>query len=70
MEKAIPPKKKASVDQRTCVACGCCIKVCPKNAIKIIFGLFARIDPVKCVGCGLCAKECPASIIKISEVHV
>ncbi len=70
MEKAIRPKKKAFVDQNTCVSCGCCCKVCPKNAIQIMFGLFAKVDPEKCVGCSLCAKECPASVITISEVNV
>lgn len=59
--------KKARIDQRSCVACGCCVKVCPMSAISIDRGLFACVDEQRCVGCGKCAKECPASIICIEE---
>ena len=30
------PARKAVVDSNTCVACGCCMKVCPRNAITIL----------------------------------
>lgn len=56
-------KRKATVSIRECVACGCCVKVCPKNAIHIPKGIFAEINDDLCVGCGKCAKECPASVI-------
>lgn len=59
------PKRKATVDIDECVACGCCIKICPKNAITILKGVFAEINPESCVGCGKCAKECPASVITL-----
>ena len=62
-------KKKANIDQKICVACGCCMKVCPLGAISIYKGLFAQVEANKCVGCGKCAKECPASIISIEEVQ-
>jgi len=65
----IRKKRKAVVNQRNCVACGCCIKVCPMGAIAVIKGIMAQVDPAKCVGCGKCAKECPASIITIQEVE-
>lgn len=58
-------KRKAVVNIEVCVACGCCIKVCPKNAISIPEGISAEIDRDLCVGCGKCAKECPASIIEL-----
>ena len=61
-------KRKAVVDQKDCVACGCCVKVCPLGAIQIIRGIVAQVDIIKCVGCGRCAKECPASVITIQEV--
>ena len=69
MQEIVRKKKKAMVDQRICVACGCCVKVCPLQAIQIHCGLYAVVDPMKCVGCGRCAKECPASIIQIQEVQ-
>ncbi len=56
-------KRKTAVSIRECVACGCCIKVCPRQAITVLNGIYAQIDKNLCVGCGACAKECPASII-------
>ena len=69
-ESKTKPKKtrKALVDSKTCVACGCCVKICPRDAIEIWKGITARISLEKCVGCGRCAKECPASVITIQEV--
>lgn len=58
-------KRKAVVSIQECVACGCCMKVCPKNAISIPDGIYAVIDQNLCVGCGKCVKECPASIITL-----
>lgn len=59
--------KKASVDTGGCVGCGCCIAVCPRNAVSVPAGVHAVVDWEKCVGCGLCAKECPASVICIIQ---
>ena len=50
------------------MACGCCVKVCPMNAIQVYRGLYAQGDEAKCVGCGKCAKECPATVIEVREV--
>lgn len=60
-------KKRAFVDQSLCVACGCCVKVCPLGAIEIWKGIAAKVSE-KCVGCGKCAAECPASVITVREV--
>lgn len=57
--------KKAVVDKNHCVACGTCMKNCPKGAIKVVNGVFAKIDESKCIGCGLCKKVCPACVIDI-----
>lgn len=65
---AIRKKRKAFVEQSDCVACGCCVKVCPLGAIQIISGITAQVNMEKCVGCGKCAKGCPASVILIQEV--
>ena len=62
-------RRKAVVDQHTCVACGCCVKVCPLGAIESVRGISAQVDPAKCVGCGKCARECPASVIELREVE-
>ena len=47
------PSKKYAVIGKNCVACGCCVKVCP------------LVDDSVCVGCGKCAAECPAGVIEI-----
>ena len=60
-------KKLAIVNQKRCVACGACMKACPRNAIHIEQGCFAAVDAEKCVGCGLCAKTCPADCIDVRE---
>lgn len=60
-------KKLAVPDCKVCVACGVCVKACPKNAIAIYKGCYALVEEAKCVGCGLCAKACPAGCIAICE---
>ncbi len=62
-------RRRAVVDQTACVACGCCVKVCPLKAVEIIRGTMAQVDESRCVGCGKCARECPASVIEIREVR-
>ena len=47
-----------------CLGYGDCIRVCPKEAIRIENGV-ARIDPKKCIGCGICTRECPNGIIHL-----
>lgn len=58
-------KRKAVVSIQECVACGCCMKICPRNAITIPSGIHAFINRELCVGCGKCVKECPAGSISL-----
>ena len=60
-------KKLAVMDQTICVACGVCMNICPRGAISIYKGCYARAEEEKCVGCGLCAKACPAGCISVAE---
>ena len=60
-------RRLASVDKNVCVACGVCVKSCPKGAISVFRGCFAAVDAAGCVGCGLCAKACPAGCIDVKE---
>ena len=60
-------KKLAFVDKQICVACGVCMKACPKGAGSVYRGCFAVGEGAKCVGCGLCAKSCPAGCIALKE---
>lgn len=63
-------KRCVSVNEKSCVACGACRKVCPKGAIEIFRGCYAAADPERCVGCGLCARICPAGALSISAREV
>lgn len=62
-------KKRRAYVGDACVACGCCVKVCPLSAIRVWRGIRAEVDEKRCVGCGKCARECPASVIEIQEVQ-
>ena len=62
-------KRKAYINRGECVACGCCVKVCPMGAIRVVSGLYADVDASKYVGCKKCAVECPASVIEIRETE-
>lgn len=50
-----------------CVACGSCLKSCPRGALSIRKGLYAAVDETKCVGCGKCVAACPAGVIELKE---
>jgi len=63
LEKRV--KKHAEISKEYCVACGCCVLVCPKKAIDIVGGMYAHVNEEQCVGCGKCEKVCPASVIKM-----
>ena len=68
MEKTGRRLRRAFVTRGDCVACGCCVKVCPLGAIAVVKGIAAQVDGVRCVGCGKCARECPGTVIEIREV--
>lgn len=58
-------KKYAKVERKVCVACGACMKECPKSVISIWKGCHAVVDEQKCLGCGKCAHVCPAGCISV-----
>ncbi|WP_430734537.1 ATP-binding protein [Intestinimonas butyriciproducens] len=68
MEKTGRRLRRAFVTREDCVACGCCVKVCPLGAIAVVKGIAAQVDGERCVGCGKCARECPGTVIEIREV--
>ena len=53
---------KPSVNQKLCVGCGSCVKICAVGAPKITNGK-ASIDHEKCIGCGRCIGVCPTDAV-------
>lgn len=51
------------VNNDDCCGCRACEKICPKNAITMVYNnegfLVPIIDKNLCVNCGLCLKSCP-----------
>ena len=60
-------RRRAVVEQAACVACGCCVRVCPLRAIEIVRGVMAQVDGEKCVGCGKCAAVCVENNIRLRD---
>lgn len=60
-------KRVADFEQSVCVACGACVKECPRSAISVYRGCYASVQKEQCVGCGKCAKICPTGCITIRE---
>jgi len=59
------PLIRFSVDEKQCVGCGACKKVCPENTIEGESGKAHRILPEKCVKCGLCKDVCKFDAIVV-----
>ena len=58
----------AVVDQKKCMACLTCLRVCPYGAPVV--EAFSTIRPEYCQACGLCAPECPAEAISMVSYDV
>lgn len=55
---------KPNVIEKKCTSCGCCIRICPVNAIAFK-GQKAFIDQSICIGCGECLCACKFNSIFI-----
>jgi len=56
----------ASVDEKKCVACGDCERVCQYRAIAVDWEKgVARVNQALCKGCGLCSATCRSGAIRV-----
>ncbi len=56
------------IDEKKCIGCGLCEKICPTSAIKIKEGK-ASVDYAKCTFCGLCVRYCPVKAVVQTNNH-
>lgn len=54
---------KPKINQKYCIGCGQCVKVCAHDA-PVITEHKATIDHEKCVGCGRCIGVCPTDSVR------
>jgi MinD superfamily P-loop ATPase len=50
-------------NQKKCIKCGTCSKVCKEKAIVFVEGRFPILVPDQCTGCKACKISCPAGAI-------
>lgn len=55
---------KPHVIERNCTSCGCCIDICPVQAISLVNKAF--IDKKICIGCGECICACKFDAIYLN----
>jgi len=70
------PLKTAQVNEKTCVACGLCVEVCPYEAVHLVEKdvpnrgknmTIAEVDNGHCMACGLCSSVCRSNSIELTE---
>jgi heterodisulfide reductase subunit A len=55
----------AEVNEKLCMSCHRCEKLCTFEAIKINEQGIAEVDDLRCKGCGVCVSSCPARAIDL-----
>ena len=69
-----PTGPTARVNERTCVACGLCVEVCPYDAVELVpkrvLGrdkTVSQVNAALCMSCGLCAASCRSASINLTD---
>jgi len=69
-----PTGPTARVNERTCVACGLCVEVCPYQAVELVqkrvLGqnkTVSQVNAALCMSCGLCAASCRSASIDLAD---
>jgi len=51
-------------DEKRCVGCGDCAKVCPFDALAVTDGV-VTVDEERCMGCGVCVSKCAQGALSL-----
>ena len=52
------------IDEKNCISCGLCQKVCPSEAISTLADGKRRIIKNECLACFKCLEICPVNVIR------
>lgn len=55
------------LDQESCVGCGACIDVCPREVLILENRKSRVVDRDRCMECGACATNCATGAITVSS---
>ena len=61
------PRRIAVVDEKVCIGCTLCIKVCPVDAFVGSSKVMTQVIAEECTGCDLCLPVCPVDCIDMVE---
>ncbi|SFN43469.1 ferredoxin III, nif-specific [Formivibrio citricus] len=78
------PEFVTAINQKTCIGCGRCYKVCPRDVLNLIefenededydsdsqSMVMAIEDEADCIGCGACTRVCPKDCYSHSPLEV
>jgi pyruvate formate lyase activating enzyme len=63
--ESISPKPQLSYVAEKCIACGECVKACPRGALSLDAAQNAALDRKRCDNCGRCAAVCDAKALEM-----
>lgn len=63
------------IKEDACNGCGKCVKVCPVEALELVFAndlanpkrKFAKLDVDRCLGCGVCVRSCTKNSLQLKS---
>lgn len=65
-KKGVTEKVKKFEVSDSCVSCGTCAKICPKNNVRLVDGKPQFGD--ECIGCLSCVQYCPTASIDVGSI--
>ena len=54
------------IDAAKCIGCELCVKLCPNNALAMVKGVAAIVNPAACDYSSTCQEICPTQAISLT----